>query len=185
MEKETDKNKSVYAHGAEQGVMTGIYLTVLSLLLFYSGASALLSGLAVGMVLAMPWLLFVVVRRYYRATGGTTDVTTMWLAGLMATFFGSLICAMADYLWLEFVSPGFIFEQAQAALDTYKSLPDMRNTELVTSLQRAIDGGLLPTPIEFVANMILLTTFAGSITSLIAGFIVNALYKKSDRRGKL
>ena len=54
----------------------------------------------------------------------------------------------------------------------------MRDTELVASLKRAIEMGMLPTPIEFVVNMILFTTFAGSIISLIAAAIVNMLGAK-------
>ena len=106
---------------------------------------------------------------------GCADISAMWLLGLVSTLCGSLICGIADYAWLEFVSPGFILEQANAAIEAYNSLPEMRDTEVVASLKRAIEMGMLPTPIEFVVNMILFTTFAGSIISLIAAAIVNML----------
>ena len=152
VEKNSNIKKSVYAHGAEHGVVIGIYLTVVSMALFYGGTSTLLSLVALLLLLGFPGVLFVIERRYHRSTGGC-----------------------ADNAWLEFVSPGFILEQANAAIEAYNSLPEMRDTEVVASLKRAIEMGMLPTPIEFVVNMILFTTFAGSILSLIAAAIVNML----------
>lgn len=179
VEKNSNIKKSIYAHGAEHGVVIGIYLTVVSMALFYGGTSTLLSLVALLLLLGFPGVLFVIERRYHRSTGGCADISAMWLLGLVSTLCGSLICGIADYAWLEFVSPGFILEQANAAIEAYNSLPEMRDTEVVASLKRAIEMGMLPTPIEFVVNMILFTTFAGSILSLIAAAIVNMLGVKN------
>ena len=171
MEKKMDKN--VYAQGAENGVMVGVYLTVVSMLSFYGTASGVLSLLVLAMLLGFPVLLYVIERRYQRACGGCADVPALWLLGLVSTLCGSLICGLVDYAWLQWVSPGFILDQANAAIEAYEQLPEMRDTELLSSLQRAIDMGMLPTPIEFVVNMILFTTFMGSLLSLMAAFVVN------------
>ncbi|MGN1245488.1 MAG: DUF4199 domain-containing protein [Muribaculaceae bacterium] len=183
MEKNTDIKKNVYAQGAEHGVVTGIYLTVVSMALFYGGTSTLLSLVALVLLLGFPGVLYVIERRYHRATGGCADISSMWLLGLVSTLCGSLICGIADYAWLQFVNPGFILEQANAAIDAYNALPEMRDTEVVETLKRAIEMGMLPTPIEFVVNMILFTTFAGSIISLIAAAIVNMLGVKDSKCG--
>ncbi len=167
------KDKNVYSQGAENGVMVGLYLTAVSMLMFYGTASGLLSLLSVLMLLGFPALLYVIERRYQRACGGCADVPTLWLLGLVSTLCGSLVCGLIDYAWLQWVSPGFILDQANAAIEAYEKLPDMRDTELVKSLHRAIELGMLPTPIEFVVNMILFTTFAGSLLSLVAAFVVN------------
>ena len=67
-------DKNVYSQGAENGVMVGLYLTAVSMLMFYGTASGLLSLLSVLMLLGCPALLYVIERRYQRACGGCADV---------------------------------------------------------------------------------------------------------------
>ena len=64
VEKNSNIKKSVYAHGAEHGVVIGIYLTVVSMALFYGGTSTFLSLVALLLLLGFPGVLFVIERRY-------------------------------------------------------------------------------------------------------------------------
>ena len=83
------------------------------------------------------------------------------------------------------MEPTFIFDQAQAAVDAYKAVPELRDSDIAVALQRAIDEGMLPTAIEFVVNMILLTTFIGSLTALVASLIVRARGGKPGGTAKM
>ena len=177
--------KNVYKQSAEDGMLFGALLSAVSLAFIYSDKAALLSLLALLLLFAMPGVLYVLQRRYFRRTGCIADFSTLWMLGLMISLFGSLICGIVTYAWLQFVEPTFIFDQAQAAVDAYKAVPELRDSDIAVALQRAIDEGMLPTAIEFVVNMILLTTFIGSLTALVASLIVRARGGKPGGTAKM
>ena len=71
-------------------MVIGIYLTVVSMALFYGGTSTLLSLVALMLLLGFPGVLFVIERRYHRSTGGCADISAMWLLGLVSTAYSQI-----------------------------------------------------------------------------------------------
>ena len=120
-------------------MLFGALLSAVSLAFIYSDKAALLSLLALLLLFAMPGVLYVLQRRYFRRTGCIADFSKLWMLGLMISLFGSLICGIVTYAWLQLVEPTFIFDQAQAAVDAYKAVPELRDSDIAVALQRAID----------------------------------------------
>lgn len=176
--------KNVYRQGAEDGVFFGILLTMISLSFIYSGKSSIISVLAVVLLLLPPVALFVSQRRYAARMSNFADVPALWMLGLMTSLCGSLICGAVTYCWLQFIEPSFIYDQVQGAIDVWKQVPEMVGDPMLKDMQNAIDRGMLPSAIEFVMNMILLTTFLGSVQSLLLGAVVRFLANKDQKKNE-
>lgn len=174
--------KNVYRQGADDGLLFGALLTAVSLCFIYSGTSAIVAFLAIMLLLMLPVVLFVMQRRYAVKMNGIIDVSSLWMLGLMISLCGSLICGAVTYMWLNFIEPAFIYDQVQGAIEVWRSVPEMQNDSFVNDMQIAIEKGLLPSAIEFVMNMILLTTFFGSMVSLLLAGIVRFLLKCENKK---
>ena len=129
--------KSIYRRAADNGLIFGVYLSVLFVMFVLSGKFFLTSLAGLVLLLGIPGVIFVFLRR----------------------------C--------------FIYNQAQAALDIYRSVEEIKGTDLVIGMQRAIEEKLLPTPIQFVFQMIWVTTFFGSLLSLLTALIVRVIPVKN------
>ena len=99
----------------------------------------------------------------------------------MLFILGLIISSFVAYMVLQYGRPGFIYEQAQKAIEVYNAMPEMRDGELVKALQLMVDRHILPTPIEMVFSMFWLVSFLGSVTSAITAFIVKK-YTRFNRR---
>ncbi len=159
--------KSVYKRGAEYGLWFGIYLTAMSLAIMYGlGHSTLLLLLAVAMLVAIPAVIYQVMRRYRTSMHGFASFSSLWMLGIMTFLFGSLICGMVTYVWMQYVMPTFIYDQVVTAIELYKTIPGEEAAEMVKVMQAIVDGHALPSPFDVVVQMIMLVTFLGSLVSM-------------------
>lgn len=162
-----DKKKTLFQLAAENGITFGLYLSAIFLLLVYGNTSFILNTIGLILILAIPLTLFRYMRKYHVSQNGNTNLSQVWTLGMITFLCGSLICALVTYIWLNFVKPGFIYEQATAALAAYEQVPELNNNDFVTILRQAIEEKSLPTPIEFVFQMLSFSFSAGVILSLL------------------
>lgn len=172
-----DKEKSVYKQGAENGLIFGIYLSIIFLLFIYAGDSMLLSMIGLLLILLIPLVTLRFLSRYYISHTDTASFGALWILGFITFLCGSMICGLVTYVWLEYIKPGFIIEQANAALAAYEQVPELKDQDFTVLLRRAIEEKILPTPIQFAAQMIWITTSLGIILSFIIAPIVKLLAK--------
>ena len=166
--------QSIYSHGADDGFWIGIYLSVMCVAMFYSVHSAL-SGIAtLGMALAVPFIIFFLLRRSYRADNCRTQFSGLWLHGICIFFFASLLMALTAYIYLRFIEPSYINNVVSFAKEFYSTVdtPDAR--EMVTVLQRAQDTHSLPAAGSFAVSIIWAGVFSGSVLSMILSMIIRA-----------
>lgn len=167
-----DKTKSVYRYGAEYGVWFGIYLTLMALAIIYGFSNYSLIIVALAMLVATPAVIYPMMRRYRTQMHGFSPFASLWMLGLMIFLFGSLICGAITYVWMQYVMPTFIYDQVMAAIEIYKSVPGNSAEEMVKMMETIIERHALPSPMEVVVQMVMLTTFLGSLVSMILAFIL-------------
>lgn len=148
-----EKEKSVYQCSGEYGLPFGIYLCVGFFAMAYSGESLILGILAYILILVAPVIIFRFMRQYYKNHPETSNFSTLWTLGTLTTFCGALISTAVTYVWLEYIAPGFIYEQANTALAAYESLPEMKDQEFTRILRQAIENRALPSPINFAVSV--------------------------------
>ena len=164
--------KSIYRVGAENGVGFGIYLTVLSIMLMYGFDSVLLMYASIVLFLGIPGVVYFYMRRYHVAAHGISQFSALWMLGILIFLFGSLICGCVTYIWMQYIEPTFIYDQVQMAIKLYETVPGENARILVDVLERAVENHMLPSAIDIVIEMIMLTTFVGSIVSMILSAVV-------------
>lgn len=171
--------KSLYRRGADNGLIFGIYLSVMSILLMLSVDTPNLSIPALVMIAGIPFLIFYFLRKLYKDEFGYTKFSSLWMLGILVFLFGSLICGVVTYIYLQFIQPDYIYDMMNTALDLAKSNPPSpQNDQLVNILDKAIKEKMIPSPIELVIQMIWFSSFAGSILSIILAGIVKAFKVK-------
>lgn len=171
----TTERKSVFKRGADDGFWAGIYLSVLVIVLLLSVKSLLAGMLGLTMAVCVPVATYLLLRRTYRADYGTTRFSELWMQGICTFFFGSLIMAVALYVFLEFIDSGYIYTMVGQAVETYRAVGTPEAVELADILQKLVDGNMLPSPIMVAVDMIWTVSFTGSVLSLLLSLIVRVV----------
>jgi hypothetical protein len=172
--------KSIYKRSAEYGVPFGAYLSVLTISGIYSDKLSVLTILSLAMLIAIPFIVYRYQRRTFLQEGGTTEFAALWMMGILTFIYGSLLCCLVSYFVLQYLRPGYLYEQAQIAINTYKAIPGMQNSDIVRVLQQAIKNNMLPTAIQFLFNLFWVGTFCGSVLSALLAFIAEKIPLPKD-----
>ena len=162
-----DKEKSVFQYSAENGISFGLYLSVIFFTIIYGGNSSLLSFIGLILIFAIPVVLFRYMGKYHIAHIDKSNFSSLWTLGTLTFLCGALICSIVSYIWLEYVIPGFIYEQAESTLAVYEQIPEFKDNELTKALRIAIENNDLPSPIQLVIQMLWFSFSAGVIVSLL------------------
>lgn len=174
--------KSPYRHGADDGAWFGLYLAAL----FYSSALSyrfpLLGTLTIVLVVSVPLVVYLTLRRTYIQESRTTSLSSLWMQGIIMFLCGSAIAGAASVVYMKWVNPTYINDVVTMTIDLYRASPDQTLVEIADGLQRIMDAGALPTPISMVFTSIWTSVLTGSILSLILGLIIRGVYPASSRR---
>ena len=163
--------KSIYQHAGEWGVPFGLYMTCMAVASIFADWFAPLHLVFMVLLLGMPAVTYYYQRRKFIEDDGFTEYSALWMLGIMLYILGTVLCSFIVFLVLQYGRPNFIYEQAQAALDVYKTLPQMQDRAILDVLQRAIEERALPSPIEMVMSIFWFVTFGGSVVSALTALI--------------
>ncbi|MBD5177371.1 MAG: DUF4199 domain-containing protein [Bacteroidales bacterium] len=178
--------RSIAARAADGGVIIGGVIMLLVLGVGFSTAFGAASILVWGGTLAMPFILYSLLRRSYGQTNFGLTTIELWAEGIAMFFLGSLVPATVVYLLLKFVAPDFMTDQLNMALgELGKMEPTPQSEQLISTLTTLRDSGLLPTPTQVAAQLIAFNMFAGMILSLIEANILVIRYNNPQRRERL
>ena len=164
-----EERKSVYKQAAEYGIPLGLYMSTISLMTLYTDLMPLFSVVAMVLLFAGPVVIYRFQRRYFIEQGGMAEYAALWMLGIMMVIFGAIITGAVTYVVLQYVRPNYIYDQAQATLDAYNALPELRAqaSQVLDVLQTMLEQKALPSAIELVFNMFWFVTFSGSVLSAI------------------
>lgn len=163
--------KSIYQHAGEWGVPFGLYMTCTAVASIFADWFAPLQLVFLVLLLGMPVVTYYFQRRKFIEDDGFTEYAALWMLGILLYILGTVLCSFIVFLVLQYVRPNFIYEQAQAALEVYNSMPQMQDRAILDVLQRAIDERALPSPIEMVMSIFWFVTFGGSLVSALTALI--------------
>lgn len=167
----TESKKSIYQQAGEWGVPFGLYMSCTAIASIFADWFLPLHFLFMVLLLGTPFVTYYFQRRRFIQDDGFTEYSGLWMLGILLFILGTLICSFIVFLVLQYIRPSFIYDQAQAAVDLYKTLPQMKDSEMLKTLQFAIDEKLLPTPIEMVTSIFWFVTFTGSLVSALTALI--------------
>ena len=174
----TEPKKSIYQRGGEWGVPFGLYLGCMATTSIFADWFAPLSLIFFILLLGTPLVVYYFQRRKFIEDEGFTEYSGLWMLGIMLFLLGTVLASFIAYLVMQYGRPGFIYEQAQAAIEAYSKMPQMRDSDMLVVLQRMVKEKLLPTPIEMVFNVFWFVTFFGSLMSALTAMVAKRPLKR-------
>ncbi len=178
----TGRDKNIMQAAMEAGAFMGVFFiikfifTVLSL---YSPLSGMLSSF---MMLAIPLMLYYLMRRYYR-DGGISSFSQLWLLGILLFFFASLISGLAQYIYYVYINPDYIRMQFEMAGEAMKLIEEMNSLSASTlePYKQVMAQGDIPAPMSFVMTQMWVNVFFGSVLSMVMAAACSYYFKKIKR----
>ncbi len=164
-----NEGNNIFKLGLDQSMLVGLLTTVISVSTLYSDMVPPLAVVAMVLLAAGPVLIYTLQRRVHVSLGGQTTMWDLWMMGVVAIFFGALLTSLVTYGILEFMRPGFLYSKIEMVLDTYKQIPELKNSETTQALQMMLDEDLVPSALSYVLNMFVMTTCSGMVLSMVTG----------------
>ena len=174
-------SKTIYQRAGEWGVPFGLYLACAAVSSIFADLFPPLSYVFLIMLLGTPLVVYAFQRKKFIEDDGFAEHAALWMLGIMLFILGTLLASLIIYLVLQYVRPNYMYEQAQAALEAYSKIPQARDSEMLRVLQRMVDKGMLPTPIELVFNAFWFIAFGGSVVSAITAIFARRTIKKNNK----
>ena len=154
----------------------GIYLSALFIFSALSLNVPFLGNIATLMSLGVPIYVFYILRKGYIDNGYFYTFSEMWPHGIVLFFCGSLFMAASVIVYMKWVNP-YLF---QTAIDTCRQVGGAAANEIASTLEKALDQNVLPTPFSLAGNLISFSVFSGSILSIILTLIIRHFTRKKD-----
>lgn len=121
---------------------------------------------AIVLVLALPYCLYLSLRRSYVADKGFSYFSSLWNEGVITFICGGLIASVVSLIYMIWIEPGFVSTRAELLIKAYDSLQIPEAAELSTMLRAARDQHMLPRPIDMTLSLLWLSIVLGTILSL-------------------
>ncbi|MCH5246056.1 MAG: DUF4199 domain-containing protein [Muribaculaceae bacterium] len=165
--------QSPYKRGAEDGVVFGIYLSIMVFAMIFAMRVPLLNLLFVVQFVMAPVLIYVMQRRYYVSERGFTTKSALWMQGLVMCGCGSLIAFGLSFVYMRWINPGYLDNTFVSSIQMMKQSGIADCIEFADEMEKVTGGHYPMSAIEFNMSMIWFVTLVGSITSLLLSFLVS------------
>lgn len=170
---------SVYKLASRAGVPFGLFLSLAALSLLASVKVAELSMFFLPLIVALPVMLFLVMKRLAQRWASMRRVAALWVFGIYTTIFATLICALVSAVYMLAFEPDFLRRYLTSALTTLQSAPEMGEySAQAAQLKSILSHGQLPSPMELVVSMSWASCFAGAIVSLPLAWAASVLGRR-------
>lgn len=175
-----EEQKSIVQFAMEWGVYMGLYFVVKFVFEVCSMNSFFCNAVSLLMLLCIPVVLYYAMRKYDVMSGLKAYFAQLWMMGIMLFFFASLICSVAEFVFYQYINPGYVAELFDRALALIKESEMLSDTISLEDMHKAIGAGVLPTPLQMVMQSIWSNVFFGSLLSMIVAPFVLRKHKKAS-----
>lgn len=166
-----DDSNNLFKMGIDYSVIMGVFTTLISLSVLYADQVPPLALAAVVLLLAGPAAIYTMQRRTQVSAGGAYNMWDLWRMGVVAVFFGTIFTAFVTYGVLQFLRPEFIYTQFEMVLETYKQIPELKDSATVAALQAMIDDNAVPTSFDYTLNMFVMTNCSGMLLGMLTAML--------------
>ncbi|MDE7427425.1 MAG: DUF4199 domain-containing protein [Muribaculaceae bacterium] len=172
---------NVFRRAADQGLILGGCLTALFVLMALSARTALAGLLAVVLILAVPVLVYVLLRRSYEADHRETSLSALCTQGIYTFLFGSLLMAMCAYLYLKFVEPQYALTRMEdvVSVGSVSDSPYLR--DMAEQFRSMIDRGMIPGAKDIAMSLFWCAAFTGSVLAILVSLLIKMVAKPTNK----
>lgn len=169
-----ERQRSVYRRGAEDGLIMGPLMAVTVIMMGAAGYVPLLALPAVFGFIAVPITAYILLSRSFREDGGRSTFSALWLQGICGFFFGGLLMAVAVFVALRWVWPGYITDQMRLLAELLAQQPAAEAEQLSRLFEKSVAAGNVPAPIDMALELIYVVVFTGSLLSMLLALLIRA-----------
>ncbi len=169
--------RPISARAAENGLVISISICVLLILAGGATVYPMLSLFLWAGSLAMPVVLYRLMRRSYLGCGCSMSFVEVWAEGIASFFLGSLLPAVVAYLLLKFAFPDFIAHQYQQTIDTFAAMGTPEGDQWAATLQNIRSHGSLPGASDVAANIISFNIIVGTAIALFDTLVLRSRHR--------
>lgn len=176
---------SPYRRGADDGFIFGLYLSLMFFGSIFAPKLPLLGLLSFAMMIAVPAVIFIFMRRYDRQLQECATFPMFWMQGVVIFICGILISGALLVVYLQWFDTDYIRLQMESMAELGES-PEAKGTVLEEAgsiTRRMLDARFIPSPIAIVTELIMAAIVSGSLLSIILGCFF-ALRNKLRRRAR-
>ncbi len=178
----TTPKKSIYQRAGEWGIPFGLYMACTAVASIFADKFPPLGYVFMILLVCTPIVVYRFQRQKFIEDEGFTEHAGLWMLGIMLFILGTVVSSFIVYLVLQYVRPGYMYEQGQAAIDAYSKIPQMQDSDMLKVLRRMVDERLMPSPIEVVFDAFWFIAFGGSIISAITAIFARRPIKNQRLR---
>lgn len=168
----SEKPKSVYMLGAEDGLYMGPLMALTVVLI---GASTYVAWVGIAgllCALAVPVLAYWRLAVSYRESAAAMSFPALWLQGISMFFFGGLVMAVVAFVAMRWAVPGFIGHQIDMIVNIYSSSGDPTAIATAKTFEKLRSTGALPSPLDMALELLYIAVFSGSILSATYAWLI-------------
>ncbi len=158
--------------GADDGLRFGLYLGVMFFASIFSASFPLLSFLSLAMIIAVPGVVYAMMRRYERSLGAAASFAMLWMQGVVIFFCGMLIAGTALTVYMRWIEPDFIAGQLAALASLEGTMPGTFVDEAASVASEMLEARFIPSAVSVVIELIMLSIVTGSaLTICLSAFM--------------
>ncbi|MGN0224048.1 MAG: DUF4199 domain-containing protein [Muribaculaceae bacterium] len=167
-----ENKRSVYRRGADDGLKLG---PMLMLTVTLVGATPFVPWLtlpAMATVVAVPVMVYILLRRGAAEDGEDSTFSATWLHGTTMFFFSGLLLALYVFVALRWWHPEYYERVFDMTLEVLQNQPNSQGNQMVEQMQQMKEAGTMPTPFDTAIEMLYFVTVSGAMLSTVLALIV-------------
>lgn len=171
-----NENKDYLLKGAmAYGMSFGIFWIFKYLFFILSLQVAFMGVVYWGMSVTVPYLAYIVTKKYKQVIGGRISFFHAWQFGILLYFFAALIVSLIHYIFYQFIAPSdYIASSYKQAFEL------MKTANLDATMMETLSNMKTPSAISMTIQGILNNIFFGIILSIPVAAIVCRGYNSSE-----
>ncbi len=177
--------RSIIQRSAENGLLIGAFLTALAVFTGLGTTSGIFGFLVWAGSIFLLFFVYALLRRSYAENSFQLGLPELWAETLAMFFFGAAIQAVVIYLLLRFVAPGFVGEQLQTAVDTFRSTGTPEGDQWAQTIENIRKHNGVPSATEVVSQTLIFNIFCGFVIGFVEAVTVKVRYSSQPRRERL
>lgn len=176
---ETTERKSLLIYSMEGGAWLGLYLVLRFVCSVAGTVSPLFDAVALVMFALTPIVLYYLMLQYHRHNNYVSGFSLLWMMGIMLFFFASLICAIPEYVFYQYIDPDYIANAMSQSVKLIEELGLMQNDETYNQMRQLISEGTTPTALQMIMSSMWSNVFFGSLISILVALFVTRRKSKA------
>ncbi len=165
-------SRNLLQYSMQAGVWLGLYLIVRFVCSVASIYSPMLNLIAMILLVGTPFVLYHLMKKYHKNNDDVSTFSLMWMMGIMLFAFASLICAVPEYLFYEYINPDYITNTMQQSVSLIKEMDLIKDDTLMQELEKISTTGAVPTSIQMIMSSLWSNVFFGSLLSFVVAIFV-------------